>query len=194
MLRHGMDMSATQARTALKQLQVVKPHSKSGYDRESFPHWRDADTWGWTKAPDESCDAREAALYRDGSNVKVTDDCTVTSGAWVDPYTGKKVTDPSGLDIDHMVPLANAYQSGAWKWSEEKRTKYANNPLVVVTSGLSSNRSKGDKGPESWKPPLKSAWCAYAIRWVDVKSTWGLTLKNDQERVALEKMLGTCRK
>jgi hypothetical protein len=187
-----MSMTKRSAKKALAGLPVVPAASMAGYSREQFSHWRDASTFGWPVAPSNSCDARQSALYRDGFDVAVSSTCTPTSGYWVDPYTGSRIVSSRSVDIDHMVPLANAWRSGANVWTKAQRTAYANAPLVLVASGASANRSKGDKGPEAWKPPLKSSHCLYARRWVQVKSTYTLALTSEQERTALRAMLATC--
>jgi predicted small lipoprotein YifL len=100
-----------EASQALQQLEVTPPGSMSGYSRESFDHWSRANDFGWD-APESSCDAREAALIRDGENVEVGSGCKVTSGKWHDPYTDQTFTDPSDIDTDHIVALGNAWRSG----------------------------------------------------------------------------------
>ena len=138
----------------------------------------------------ESCDARDAALIRDGREERVEAYCDVASGNWFDPYGGQSYTDPGDIDIDHVVPLANAWRSGASSWSTTERESFANVPrdLLSVDDGL--NQSKGDKGPEAWKPPRKAYWCVYAKRWIGIKHYWSLSV-TDAERSALEQMLGT---
>jgi Protein of unknown function (DUF1524) len=175
----------------LQQLEVAPPGSMSGYSREKFPHWSDADEFGWRGLPDDSCDVREAALIRDGRDVRVGEGCDVVSGRWRDPYAGGTYSDPSELDIDHVVPLANAWRSGASSWEEALRERYANDPEVLLAAEAGENRSKGDKGPEAWRPPLRSAWCDYATRWIDIKAQYDLSV-NPQERGALREMLVTC--
>ena len=180
----------SEARDALRNLEVALPGSMAGYSREKFPHWSDAEEFGWD-VPDTSCDARDAALIRDGKNVRVAEGCDVTSGVWLDPYTGRTYTDPSEIDIDHVVPLANAWRSGASSWSEARRERYANDPAVLLSAEDNANQEKGDKGPEAWKPPNGAIWCDYATRWVEIKASYDLSL-NQQEKAALEQMLGTC--
>lgn len=193
-LYNGLNMNEAQARTTLETLPVDKPASMAGYSRDDFPHWLSANAWGWESIPDASdCDAREAALWRDGADVTTNPDtCRADAGAWIDPYTGEKITDSSDVDIDHMVPLAAAYRAGADSWNEEQRTIYANSPLVLTASGAAANREKGDKGPEVWKPENQEAWCPYSLRWVAVKNEFGLNLTSEDERAALEEMLDTC--
>jgi hypothetical protein len=178
------------ARDALRKLDVAPPGSMAGYSREKFPHWSDAEEFGWD-VPDTSCDARDAALIRDGRNVRVGEGCDVTSGEWLDPYTGRTYTVPAEIDIDHVVPLANAWRSGASSWGEVRREQYANDPQVLLSAEDNANQEKGDKGPEAWKPPNRAIWCDYAIRWVGIKASYHLSV-NQQEKAALEQMLDTC--
>lgn len=194
-LYNGLNMNEEQARTTLEVLTVAKPASMAGYSRDDFPHWRSAQEWGWDgDLPDASdCDAREATLARDGDGVESNPEtCRADQGEWTDPYTGEKIAESSDADVDHIVPLAAAYRAGADSWNEEQRTIYANSPLVLVTSGAAANREKGDKGPDAWKPESRSAWCAYSLRWIAVKSEFGLNLTSDKEKAALEEMLDTC--
>ena len=175
---------------SLQTLEVASAGSMSGYSRESFRHWSKASDFGWNP-PQASCDAREAALVRDGQNVKVGSGCKVTSGAWLDPYTNQTYSDPQDLDIDHVVPLANAWRSGASTWDDELRERYANDPDVVLSVEDNANQEKGDKGPEAWKPPNEAEWCDYADRWISIKAKYDLSV-NEQEKEALNQMLNTC--
>lgn len=177
---------------------VEAPEEQVGYDRDEWRHWTEV-RGCWT--------VREAVLVRDaepGSVVlkdadgKPTSDvgaaCQVVSGRWVDPYTGKTFTDPSGLDIDHLVPLGEAARSGGQGWDADRKQAYANDVddrghLVAVSAA--ANRAKGDKDPALWRPANKAAWCSYASSWVSVKSTWSLTV-DAAERSALTEMLSGC--
>jgi Protein of unknown function (DUF1524)/Excalibur calcium-binding domain len=184
--------SARKALSILLGLPVAPPGSMAGYYREQFPHWAsEATRYGW-KEPDGSCDVRDAALIRDGEGVRI-DDCTITAGTWLDPYTGRTLTDSSEVDIDHVVPLANAWRSGAGTsgWSLTNREAYANDPEVLLSADAGANRAKGDKGPEAWKPPNQDYWCEYARRWIWIKSDWHLTV-NPAEKSSLRQMLETC--
>ncbi len=182
--------NSDEASQALQELEVSEPGSMSGYSRESFEHWSRANDFGWD-APEDSCDAREAALIRDGEDVEVGSGCKVTSGSWYDPYTTQTFNDPQEIDIDHVVPLANAWRSGASSWSDEERERYANDPEVLLSVEDNANQSKGDKGPEAWKPPNEAVWCDYAERWIGIKAKYDLSV-NAEEKTALEDMLGSC--
>ncbi|MFI5932410.1 HNH endonuclease family protein [Actinoplanes sp. NPDC051494] len=171
------------AEAQLGKLTIAKAGSMSGYSREKFPHWRSAGS---------NCDVRDTVLKRDGQNVKLSG-CNVVAGSWVSRYDGDKITDPGKADIDHMVPLANAWRSGANKWTTDQRGDFANDlddPQLFAVSA-SSNRSKGDQDPSTWKPELESSWCEYAQDWITIKSVWKLTVTT-AEKSALDSMLKTC--
>ena len=115
-------------------------------------------------------------------------------GTWLDPFTGRSWTDASDVDIDHMVPLKNAHDSGAWAWDAAQKERYANDlgypgHLIAVEDGV--NASKGASGPEKWKPPDTSSWCQYATDWATIKATWNLTV-TQPEYDALRSMLASC--
>jgi len=174
---------AGDATSKLGALKIAKAGSMSGYSREKFPHWRDTGS---------NCDIRDSVLKRDGSKVKVSG-CNVVAGSWTSVYDGDKITDPSKVDIDHVVPLANAWRSGASKWTTDQRGDFANDledPQLVAVSA-SSNRSKGDQDPSTWKPELSGSWCEYAQDWITVKSKWKLTVTT-AEKSALTDMLEKC--
>jgi Protein of unknown function (DUF1524) len=179
----GIPDAAT-AQSELGQLTVAPDGSMDGYDRDQFPHWHDVDA---------ACDTREKVLERDGDGVEVGSDCYPESGSWTSPYDGDTWTQPSDVDIDHMVPLAAAWRSGASEWTIEEREAFANdleNPqLWAVTDNV--NQSKGDKTPDVWKPPLETEWCRYASAWTHVKFVYELTV-NEAEKTELTSMLGTC--
>ena len=121
-------------------------------------------------------------------------DCTVTTGRWVDPWSGVVTTTARALQIDHTVPLANAWSSGAWAWTHEQRVAYANDltdtdHLVPILAH--ENEAKGDGGPDRWRPPSRSAWCRYALDWDHIKAKWHLTA-TPGEWAALREMSATC--
>ncbi|KAJ5462516.1 hypothetical protein N7475_007460 [Penicillium sp. IBT 31633x] len=176
--------SASTAITELAGLTVAAQGPQDGYDRDLFPHWITISG---------TCNTRETILKRDGTNVVTGTNCAATSGSWFSPYDGVTWTAASDVDIDHIVPLSNAWKSGASSWTTEKREAFANdltNPqLLAVTDNV--NQAKSDKGPEDWKPPLASYYCTYAKMWVKVKSVYELTI-TQAEKAALVDMLGTC--
>ncbi len=120
--------------------------------------------------------------------------CRVASGQWIGLFSGEGFIDPGDLDVDHMVPLANAHRSGAWAWTADEKRRYANDlsyegHLIAVKA--SENRSKGSKGPEEWRPSDSGYHCQYAIDWITIKNAWELTA-TDAEAASLAEMLMTC--
>ncbi|GID97422.1 hypothetical protein Adi01nite_68340 [Amorphoplanes digitatis] len=167
----------------LDKLTIAKAGSMRGYSRDKFPHWRSAGS---------NCDVRDTVLKRDGTKVKLSG-CNVVAGTWVSVYDGDKIADPSKVDIDHMVPLANAWRSGAASWDTQEREDFANDlddPQLLAVSA-SSNRAKGDQDPSTWKPERTDAWCEYAQDWITVKAKWKLTVTT-AEKSALTDMLERC--
>ncbi|KAH6660211.1 hypothetical protein BKA67DRAFT_44309 [Truncatella angustata] len=171
------------AKTQLAALSVVTQVDDGTYDRDLFPHWIESG----------GCSTRESVLKRDGTGVTVGSDCYPTAGSWSSPYDGATWTAPSDIDIDHMVPLKNAWLSGANSWTTSKRQSFANDltrpQLWAVADNV--NQSKSDKNPANWKPPLTSFYCTYAKSWVAVKYYWDLTITSS-EKTALTSMLNTC--
>ena len=170
------------------ELVIEEEHSREGYDRGLFRHWIDADGDG--------CDTRKEVLIRDAVETPtVGERCNLSGGRWVSLYDGTVFTGGGGgLDIDHMVPLAEAWESGAWAWSPERRRAFANDlehRFALLAVSASSNRSKGARDPADWMPPDASSHCLYATYWRDTKVAWALTF--DQAEVdALEVALATC--
>jgi len=189
-LLEGARISPSTARDRLAVMVAAPEGSMAGYSRAEFPHWRKAASNGWTGAA-SACDTREAALLRDGVDVVVDEECRATSGTWVDPYTGATLASASQLEIDHVVPLAAAWRSGASGWTKEQRQAFANDPYVVLSVESGANSSKGDRGPEAWTPTAPGSACGYAVRWVDVKASYSLSV-TEAERAKLNEMLGTC--
>lgn len=176
--------SAEEARTALDGLKVATQGSMAGYSRTKFAHW---------SSQGDNCDTREMVLQRDGSDVKRDDECRAVSGKWVSVYENKTFTVAADLDIDHTVPLANAWRSGADTWTQAEREAFANDlthPQLLAVSAA-TNRSKGDQGPDQWQPPNQSYWCTYGRSWTTVKAAYKLTITQD-EKAMLTKMLDTC--
>ncbi|MCK2212833.1 HNH endonuclease family protein [Actinomadura sp. ATCC 31491] len=177
-------ISAAAATRRLTGLTVAGPRPMTGYSRARFPHW---------SRHGHDCDTREVVLARDGADVKQDARCRALSGAWHSAYDGEDFDDPARLDIDHMVPLAQAWRSGADRWTDARRKEFANDldgPQLIAVSAA-SNRSKGDQSPDRWRPPLPGYWCTYSRAWIDVKARYELTV-TEPEREALSEMLATC--
>jgi hypothetical protein len=174
------------SRALLRDLVVSGEHGR-GYDRSKFADWQDADGDG--------CDTRDEVLISeaiDGPTVGVG--CRLTRGVWFSRYDGVSTTDPSTFDIDHLVPLAEAWQSGAYRWTAGTRARYSNDlgyraDLIAVTAH--SNRSKGEREPQDWMPERASYRCTYLASWVAVKWRWRLRV-NAVEKDFLRSRLRTC--
>lgn len=164
----------------------VSPERPAGYKRSLFPHW---DT------QPNGCTTREAVLIAESEVPPAVDAryCTVRSGSWVSSYDGKVLTDPRVLDVDHVVALKEAWDSGAHAWTADRRRAFANDlthPDSLVAVSASSNRSKSDKDPSQWLPQ-RSDQCRYAIAWVGVKLRWGLSA-DAKEVAALRTLAARC--
>ena len=149
---------------------------------------------GWGDIDDDGCNTREEVLVAEAYTLGSDEDSCVPPGTWSSWYDEKTITSASGVDIDHMVPLAEVHDSGGWRWPNERRFAYANDlnlPQTLTAVSAASNRSKGGRDPAEWKPPAESAWCQYAQDWIAVKVFWGLSADVD-EVSALRTMLEEC--
>lgn len=164
----------------------VEPEFPSGYDRSLFRHWIDADGDG--------CDARREVLIAESlTPVSIGAGCSLSGGQWYSAFDGQSTTDPSTFDIDHFVPLKEAWDSGAHAWSSDQRRRFANDldypgSLIAVTAG--SNRSKGAGDPAEWLP-MPSYRCEYVRNWVEVKLRWDLSA-DPAELTALRSTASGC--
>ena len=165
----------------------VAPETLGGYERDLFKQWIDEDGDG--------CDTRREVLMAEavvfptlGSN------CALVGGQWLSVYDGATFTSADGLDVDHVVPLAEAWRSGASTWTPDRRMRFANDLDVewsLAAVSANSDRAKGDQDPAEWLPPLDSFACTYAAWWIEVKVRWSLTIdKVEQEK--LEQLASRC--
>ncbi len=166
----------------------VEPEHRAGYERENWPHWRDADG--------DCLDARHEVLMAESLERArlARDGCSVVAGLWRAPFTGATVADPAALDVDHLVPLQEAHRSGGWAWGRERRAAYANDlgdPRTLVAVTRDANRAKSAQGPEDWLPPAPAHRCRYVADWVAVKARWDLAM-DPRERGAVEDLLAAC--
>lgn len=159
----------------------------SEYDRASWGRWIDEDG--------DCQDTRQEVLIRE-SQVEATLDekgCKVLTGRWLCPYTGNVITDPGLLDVDHVVPLKEAHDSGAHSWSAEEKKLYFNylgkGHLHAVSR--SANRSKGSRAPDEWMPPNQDFRCQYAKDWLKAKYKWELDY-DPEEADELVRIIGGC--
>ncbi|MFF0198722.1 HNH endonuclease family protein [Streptomyces anulatus] len=161
----------------------VTEEDRTGYTRSSFKHWNSGEN------ATDGCNTRAEVLIAEAVVAPVVGaGCKLTGGTWISYYDGQEVTSAGSLDIDHMVPLAEAWDSGASGWTAERREAYANDQgahvsLVAVTAR--SNRQKSDQDPADWMPPSPDAECRYVAEWVSTKLRWQLTA-DDRELEALK--------
>ena len=179
------------ALTALNKLPVKGRAPKTGYTREQFPHWKDPDKNG--------CDSRNDILKRDLTKVVFkadTNNCKVIAGTLLDPYSNKLIEfdlskSSSTIDIDHVVALSNAWQTGAFQLTPDQRTNFANDPLNLLAVDFKLNRQKGDGDAATWLPPYKSYRCTYVARQVAVKTKYKLWVTTP-EKTAISNLLTAC--
>ncbi|MGZ6214240.1 MAG: HNH endonuclease family protein, partial [Candidatus Limnocylindria bacterium] len=166
---------------------ATAPEHRAGYDRSLFRHWIDADLDG--------CDTRREVLIAEAILPPIVGGgCSLTGGMWLSAYDGLAFSDPIELEIDHVVALAEAWDSGAYAWSPERREGFANDLGVtwaLIAVSAASNRSKSDRDPADWVPPSASDLCPFVSAWIAVKVRWQLTV-DDRERTALESLIAEC--
>jgi hypothetical protein len=175
----------------LEKISVKGKAPKTGYSRSEFTHWSDPDKNG--------CDARNDTLKRELSSVvfkERTNECKVVKGLLIDPFSGKNInfdleTSASNIDIDHIVSLSNAWQTGAAYLPKEARTNFANDPLNLIAVDARLNRQKGDGDAATWLPPLKSYRCEYVSRQVAVKYKYSLWVTSPEKK-AIIRILEKC--
>ena len=175
--------------STLNSLEVKGRAPKTGYSRAQFPHWSDLDRNG--------CDARNDILKRDLTEVLFkagTRDCKVLSGILLDPFSNKVLTFTSvksAVDIDHVVALSNAWQTGAAYFDRNIRSQIANDPLNLLAVDAKLNRQKGDGDAATWLPPNKAFRCEYVSRQVSVKAKYSLWV-TPPEKEAITRVLNQC--
>ncbi|WP_422758923.1 HNH endonuclease family protein [Paenarthrobacter sp. C1] len=166
---------------------------KTGYSRDQFgAAWSDVDHNG--------CDTRNDILRRDLTNVTAkpgTKDCVIASGTLADKYTGKTISftrgeQSSDVQIDHIIPLSLAWQTGAQQISAEQRLQLANDPLNLMAADGPANQQKSDSSADAWLPPNKSFRCEYVARQTAVKAKYKLWM-TQPEHDAIAGILATCK-
>ena len=174
------------ARKALEMLPVKGRAPKTGYERAAFGS-------GWATV--QGCDTRNIILYRDLVDTILDEGCLVVSGTLYDSYTGKTIAftrgDGAAVQIDHVVALSNAWQTGAQQLVKEQRVKLANDPLELIAVDGSANQEKGDGDAATWLPSNKSFRCQYVARQIAVKQKYTLWVTS-AEKEAIAGVLGSC--
>jgi hypothetical protein len=171
------DADLLDAREVLAGIPVELEDRTGGYDRDLFAVWIDADGDG--------CDTRDEVLLAE--DLAAADSapagCIPIPGLWRSPYDGVDITDPSQLDVDHLVSLKEAWDSGAWAWTPERRIAYANDLTdgrTLVAVSATSNRSKGDRDPSNWIPEDDQAVCQFVGDWIAVKARWSMSMDQSE--------------
>ncbi|QKV95966.1 HNH endonuclease [Streptomyces sp. NA02950] len=180
------DMVTTTLTQAIADLPVTA-ESRDGYERSKFRHWVDVDHDG--------CATRAEVLEEEAVEPPdVGPRCKITGGSWFSWYDGRLVDGPTSLDIDHKVPLAEAWDSGASAWTAQERQDYANDlgePRALDAVSAQQNRQKADQDPTTWMPSDPSAHCRYIADWAAVKTRWRLSADPD-EVAALQRIAVRC--
>lgn len=174
------------------------------YNRSTFPHW--------STQPASKCDTRYEVMKRD-ANPKVAlktkrdnptcktnsqkgcNPCVITEGEWFDVYGKGKIKVGGEIDVDHFVPLGNAFISGAWRWPIQKRERYANfmaDPNHLISVSARENRAKGARHPGNYMPPNKAYQCEYLENWIGVKLRWGLELSANESEAIKKNIVENC--
>lgn len=155
------------------------------YDRKDWGRWMDLDG--------DCQDTRQEVLVRDSTVGVQLDEkgCRVVAGRWLDPYDGSEVTDPSKVDVDHVVALRDAHDSGGWQWSYDEKRLFFNDLENLKATSQSTNRSKGARGPDEWLPPLRAARCGYVTEWMALKGSYSLS-SSAEENGRVSYMLTIC--
>lgn len=154
--------------------------SREGYVRTAFRHWNAG------RLPDDGCNTRAEVLLEEAVEQPeiLAPGCKLTGGRWFSPYDDTWVTAASGLDVDHLVPLAESWDSGASAWTAKRREAYANDqatPISLIAATAKSNRAKADKDPAEWLPPTATYHCALRHRLGRDQLHWSLSA-DDRER------------
>jgi len=188
-----LEASTVTASAVLETLAVKGRAPKTGYERSQFgPAWSDVDRNG--------CDTRNDILNRDLTSIIYkpgTHNCLVLSGTLIDPYSGEKIAFERGVatssevQIDHVVALSNAWQTGAFKLTYEKRLAFANDPMNLLAVKGRLNSQKGDGDAATWLPPRKDIRCAYVAQQIVVKAKYGLWV-TPPEKAAMIGLLSKC--
>jgi hypothetical protein len=169
----------------LETIPIAAEHP-DGYDRDLFAVWSDLDSDG--------CDTREEVLIEESLTPAQVDSvgCTVLAGDWFSAYDGLTFDAPSDLDIDHVVALQEAWQSGAWQWTPDERIAYANDttdPRTLIAVSSTSNMQKSDSDPTNWVP---ADVCRYITDWVAIKARWSMSMDDNERKRTREVLTTSC--
>jgi hypothetical protein len=165
----------------------VAPERRLGYDRDLFPTWTDEDGDG--------CNTRREVLIAESlTPVTVGTDCSLSGGSWYSAYDGLTFTDPADVSIDHVVALAEAWDSGASAWTSDRRERFANDlgvPWTLIGVSTRSNDEKSDLDPADWLPAIAGGRCNYLADWLAIKVRWGLAV-DQREHDVIASLAASC--
>ena len=166
----------------------IQAEVREGYQRELF-------MTDWSDFDEDNCDTRREVLIQESlAPTEIEENCKITSGLWISIYDNVEASDPTLFDIDHFVPLAEAWDSGANLWQEDQRKLFAedlSDPDHLIAVSRQSNRNKGDRDPAEWLPILPETHCWYVTTWVTIKHRWQLGM-DQAEYEAIERILNSC--
>lgn len=184
---HAVDFFTIELDERIDLLSVRAEYRERPYDRNAFGRWIDDDTDG--------CNTRKEVLIDESlTPLRIGPDCSLIGGSWYSAYDGTMTSDASKFDIDHLVPLAEAWRSGAYAWDSKTRKAFANDLThtdALIAVSASANRKKSDKDPSEWMPSRKEFACEYIEMWVNVKLSWNLSV-DENELIALKNQSQTC--
>jgi hypothetical protein len=166
---------------------TVTGESPGGYSRDEFRLWVDED--------DDGCDTREEVLIAQAvAAPTIRGICDIVAGSWISEYDRLELDDPSEIHVDHVVPLAEAWASGASAWPPARRERYANGlgvPWALIAVSSATNQAKGAADPTDWLPPRRADLCPYVAAWIGVKFRWSLSV-DPAERASLARQVDEC--
>ncbi|MCI2285898.1 HNH endonuclease family protein [Colwellia sp. MSW7] len=180
---------ANASNVELSSTRAIQSFSNKSYNRHNWKHWNEGQN------PNDCINTRHETLVRQAVPRTVTmsrDGCFVSTGKWLDDYSGDLYVNPRDLDIDHIVPLNYAYKHGGANWSKSKKELFANDPINLIAVSASLNREKSAKGPANWLPPNHSYRCQYLARWQQVLIKYPSIVMNSAEQRTVRKMAQAC--
>jgi len=180
-----MVISAADALGLLKEITVELEH-RGGYNRDLFAVWSDLDG--------NTCDAREDVLAEEALTTTAKHGCA-TEGTWRSAYDGKFLSSDAEVEVDHVVALKEAWESGGWAWPVELRIGYANDTAdsrTLIAVSAVSNNSKSDSDPANWLPSDPGAVCSYLIDWVAIKHRWHLAMDQAEWQLVRKQLSNSC--
>ncbi len=154
------------------------------FDRRDYGVWADLDH--------DCINTRNEILIRDSQTTPIKTKCKVSYGKWVDPYSGKVFLTPSGIDVDHIIPLKYADDHGGKNWHPARKIEFGNDPDNLLAVSMSQNRSKGDKGPYNWMPQNKAFHCQYAKSWKAIAEKYRINV-DTFDRMRIKVILTMCK-